>query len=213
MLPTSPTRFARLARASALLAAIAAAAAAAPASAADAAGVRVRGTVIALAGDTLQVQTREGAAVSIALAPGWSASAVVKLSPADIKPGDYVGVASEPTVTGGDGALEVLVFPPAMKGTGEGSAGWDLKPQSTMTNGSVADAVTAVDGSSVTVTYHGQSRKISIAADTPVVTLAPATRDDVRPGAAVFVPAQRSADGTLSAGRLVVGKNGVAPPM
>jgi hypothetical protein len=38
---------------------------------------------------------------------------------------------------GGDGAIEVLIFPPAMKGTGEGSYPWDLKPKSTMTNGTV----------------------------------------------------------------------------
>lgn len=209
---SSLPRFIRLALASALLASTAVAT-----HAADTDGVRVRGTVIARAGDTLQVQTREGPAVSIALSAGWGVSAVKAMALADIRPGDYVGIASEKSVTGGDGAIEVLVFPAEMKGTGEGSFDWDVKPQSTMTNGSVTNAtngaVLGVAGRTLTVGYHGQSRAISVEADTPVVTLVPGTADDVHPGVAVFVPAQRSADGKLSAGRVIVGKDGVVPRM
>ena len=108
--------------------------------------VRVRGTVTALSGSTLQVKSREGANVTIALAPGWAVSTVVKVPLASIKPGDFVGIASQQTAAGTDGALEVLVFPAAMKGTGEGSYDWDLKPQSSMTNGSVTEAVTSEIG-------------------------------------------------------------------
>lgn len=175
--------------------------------------VRVRGTVASLSGDQLQVNSREGKAVTITLNKGWRASAVVKASISDIKPGDFVGIASLPKSAGGDGALEVLIFPPALKGTGEGSYGWDLKPKSTMTNATVGDAVKSVDGSTVTVNYHGKEKKISIPNGTPVVTLAPATVDDVKPGTAVFIPSQKDANGMLSTGQLIVGKNGVVPPM
>jgi len=175
--------------------------------------VRVRGTVASLSGDQLQVNSREGKAVTITLNKGWRASAVVKASISDIKPGDFVGIASLPKSAGGDGALEVLIFPPALKGTGEGSYGWDLKPNSTMTNATVGDAVKSVDGSTVTVNYHGKEKKISIPNGTPVVTLAPATADDVKPGTAVFIPSQKDANGMLSTGQLIVGKNGVVPPM
>lgn len=176
-------------------------------------GVRVRGTVVSLAGDELHVQSRDGQPVTVKLKDGWSASAVVKASIGDIKPGDFVGIASLPKSEGGDGALEVLIFPPALRGSGEGSYGWDLKPNSTMTNATVGDAVKSVNGSVVTVNYHGQEKKISIPNGTPVVTLAPATHEDVKPGTAVFIPAQKDASGTLSAARLIVGKNGVVPPM
>ncbi|ARP86380.1 hypothetical protein [Bordetella genomosp. 9] len=174
---------------------------------------RVRGTVAALTGNQLQVNARDGTSVTVTLKEGWTASAVVKASIGDIKPGDFVGIASLPGSEGGDGALEVLIFPPALKGRGEGSYGWDLKPNSTMTNATVGDAVKSVNGSVVTVNFHGQEKKISIPNGTPVVTLAPATPDDVKPGTAVFIPAEKSADGALSAGQLVVGKNGVVPPM
>jgi hypothetical protein len=183
------------------------------ASAAAAQGVRVRGTVVSLTGDTLLVKSRDGDNVSVTLSPGWKAGGIVQAKLADIKPGDFVGIASLPTAAGGAGALEVLVFPPAMRGTGEGSYGWDLKPNSSMTNGSVSEAVQSVDGTTVNVVYHGQSKKITIAPGTPIVTFAPATNADVTPGAAVFIPADRADDGKLSTTRVVVGKNGIVPPM
>jgi hypothetical protein len=176
-------------------------------------GIRVRGTVASLSGDQLHVKSRDGRPLTVTLKDGWMVSAVKKASISDIKPGDFVGIASLPKSAGGDGALEVLIFPPALKGRGEGSYGWDLKPNSTMTNATVGDAVKSVDGSVVTVNYHGKEKKISIPNGTPVVTLAPATADDVRPGTAVFIPTQKDANGTLSAGQLIVGKNGVVPPM
>ena len=126
-------------------------------------GVRVRGTVVSVTGDTLLVKSREGADVSIKLNMGWKAGGIAKAKLADIKQGDFVGIASLPGASGPDGALEVLIFPPAMRGTGEGSYGWDLKPNSSMTNGAVSEAVQSVDGTTVNVVYHGQSKKIAIA--------------------------------------------------
>ena len=185
----------------------------APMAAAAAEGVRVRGTVLSVNAETLLVKSREGDDVTIKLNPGWKAGGIAKARLADIKPGDFVGIASLPTKAGGDGALEVLIFPPAMRGTGEGSYGWDLKPNSTMTNGAVSEAVQSVEGTTVNVVYHGQSRKIVVTPATPIVTFAPAVNADVRPGAAVFVPASRADDGRLSTGQVVVGKDGVVPPM
>jgi hypothetical protein len=182
-------------------------------SAAAAEGVRVRGTVVSVSADTLTVKSRNGDDVAIKLDPGWKAGGIARARLADIKPGDFVGIASLPTGAGGDGALEVLIFPPAMRGTGEGSYGWDLKPNSTMTNGSVSEVVKSVEGTTVNVVYHGQSRKIVVTPATPVVTFAPAVNADVKPGAAVFVPASRADDGKLSTGQVVVGKDGVVPPM
>jgi hypothetical protein len=176
--------------------------------------VRVRGTIASLEGSTLTVKTREGPEAAVALKPGWRVAGVAKVSAEDIKPGDFVGIASLPTAAGGDGAIEVLVFPPSMKGTGEGSYPWDLKPKSTMTNGAVANAVKDVNGRTLTLSYSGgQEKKISIPDGVPIVTFAPATEADLKPGAAVFVPAQRGDDGALASGFVAVGMNGVDPPM
>lgn len=182
------------------------------ASAADAA-VRVRGTVVARTGNVLEVKAREGDLVKIKLKDGLHINAVARAAITDIKPGDYVGIASLPKAEGGDGALEVLIFPAALKGMGEGSFGWDLRPKSSMTNATVSNAVKSVNGSTVTLSYHGQEKKISIQNGTPIVTLIPATAQDLRAGAAVFVSAEKAEDGSLSSGQLVVGKDGVVPPM
>ena len=159
------------------------------------------------------MKTREGPTSALALKPGWKVTGVAAASLGDVKPGDFVGIASLPTASGGDGAIEVLIFPPAMKGTGEGSYPWDLKPKSAMTNGTVLNAVKDVDGRTLTVSYKGQEKKISIPDGVPIVTFGPATEADLKPGATVFVPAQRGEDGSLATGFVVVGTNGVDPPM
>lgn len=177
-----------------------------------AAQIHVRGSIVNFGETTLKVKTREGETVDVALAGDWKVASVANAKVTDIKPGDFVGIASMPKDGGGDGALEVLIFPPAMKGAGEGSYGWDLKPDSSMTNATVADAVKGVDGRTVTVTYHGKEKKIAIPDGTPVVTIAPATKDDLVAGAVVFIAAETTATGPI-AHQVIVGKNGVVPPM
>jgi hypothetical protein len=197
---------------SAAVAALVGVAAVSPAQAAE--NVRVRGTIVSVDGSTLTVKTREGPTSALALKPGWKVVGVAKASIEDIKPGDFVGIASLPSATGGDGAIEVLVFPPAMKGTGEGSYPWDLKPKSSMTNATVTNAVNDVEGRTLTLSYSGGGeKKIAVADGIPIVTFGPATEADLKPGATVFVPAQRGDDGALATGFVVVGTNGVSPPM
>lgn len=175
--------------------------------------VRVRGTVETIDAAKLTVKTREGNMTAIKLNDGWKVIGVAKASINDIKTGDFVGIASLPKSKGGDGALEVLIFPAAMKGTGEGSYPWDLKPNSTMTNATVTNAVKDVDGRTVTLNYQGKEKKISVAEETTIVTFAPAAKDDLKPGMTVFVPSQKAEDGTLSTGNVIAGTNGIVPPM
>jgi hypothetical protein len=49
--------------------------------------------------------------------------------------------------------------------------------------------------------------------EAPVVTLAPGDPSLLQPGTAVFILAMKAADGTLAAGRVIAGKDGVQPPM
>ncbi len=128
--------------------------------------VNVRGTVVSFSGNALKVKSREGKAVDVALPTGWRLSSVANTTLESIKPGDFVGIASVPNAKG-DRALEVLVFPPELKGAGEGSYGWDLKPKSNMTNASVSNLVKGVNGRTVTLTYGGQQKTITIPERTP----------------------------------------------
>ena len=47
----------------------------------------------------------------------------------------------------------------------------------------------------------------------PIVTFAPGDRADAKVGAKVFLGAAKGADGSLTAGRILVGKDGLTPPM
>jgi hypothetical protein len=82
-----------------------------------------------------------------------------------------------------------------------------------MTNATVANAVKGVEGQTITVTYKGGEKKIDVPANVPVVTIVPATKEEIKPGAIVFVPAMRQADGSLSGGAVLYGKDGLIPPM
>jgi hypothetical protein len=180
---------------------------------ADGTPVRVRGSVVSLDGSKLVVHAKDGNDVTVSLADNFAALAVVKSSMADIKQGTFIGTA---TVTQPDSTLrsvEVVVFPDNLRGTAEGHYPWDLGPSSMMTNATVANAVKGVDGQTVTVTYKGGEKKIDIPANVPVVAVVPASKDDIAPGAVVFVPTERQSDGSLHSGAVLFGKDGVIPPM
>lgn len=174
---------------------------------------RVRGTLAAVDGHTLSVTSREGPVVQITMAPNVGVRGVKAASASDIKPGDYVGTATLPGEGGKAGALELLIFPASMKGANQGSFPWDLQPGSTMTNGTVSNAVESVSGRELTLTYPNGSKQVTLPANVPVVTFSDATIADLKPGSPVFVPATKGSDGSLSTAFVVVGNQGVVPPM
>jgi hypothetical protein len=175
--------------------------------------VRVRGSVVSLEGTKLVVHAKDGKDITVNLNDNFAALAVVKSSMADIKEGTFIGTA---TVTQPDSTLrsmEVVVFPDKMRGTGEGHYPWDLGSNSMMTNATVSNAVKGVEGQTITVTYKGGEKKIEVPANVPVVTIVPATKEEIKPGAIVFVPTMRQADDSLKGGAVLFGKDGVVPPM
>jgi hypothetical protein len=175
--------------------------------------MRIRGTVEKLDGQNLTVKSREGPELTIALAPNFTVSAVVKKSLTDIKAGDFVGAASMKGTDGKLHALEVLIFPEAMRGTGEGERPWDLTPGSLMTNATVSGITGAPQGQTLKVTYKGGESEIVVAPSTPIVTFAPDDASLLKPGAAIITAASKKPDGSLTASRVTAEKDGVKPPM
>jgi len=175
--------------------------------------IRIRGTIEGVDGSTYVVKARDGAELKVALADNPQIASIVKASLSDIKQGTFVGVTAMPKADGSQSALEVHIFPEAMRGTGEGHYPWDLRPQSTMTNANVEQVVTAVDGPTLTLKYKDGEKKIFVPADTPIVVYAPGDKSDLKPGAKVFIVAIKQPDGTLQAGTWRVGRDGVTPPM
>jgi hypothetical protein len=174
--------------------------------------VRVRGTVASLDGQKLVVHAKDGKDVTVSLKDKYAALAVVKSSREDIKEGTFIGTATVAQPDGSLKALEVVVFPESLRGFGEGHYPWDLGPSSMMTNATIANKVQGVSGDTVTVTYKGGEKKITIPTNVPIVAVVPAEESDITPGANVFVPTEKQADGTLLSGAVLFGK-GVVPPM
>ena len=175
--------------------------------------VRVRGTIDRVDGDVYVVKARGGAELKIKLTANAMVVALTKASLADIKQGSYVGVAGMPQADGSQKALEVHIFPEAMRGTGDGHRGWDLQPSSTMTNGNVEQSAASSDGQVLTLKYKDGEKKIVVPPDTPIVVYVPGDKSELKAGASIFISAAtKQPDGTLQAPRVNVGR-GVAPPM
>ena len=175
--------------------------------------VRVRGTIDRVDGDVYIVKARGGVELKVKLAEKAMVVALIKASLADIKQGTYVGVAGMPQADGSQKALEVHIFPEAMRGTGDGHRGWDLQPSSTMTNGNVEQTAASSDGQVLTLKYKDGEKKIVVPADAPIVSYVPGDKSELKAGASIFIAAAvKQPDGSLLAPRVNVGR-GVAPPM
>jgi hypothetical protein len=174
---------------------------------------RIRGDVVAIEGQKLQVRTRSGALADIDLGQQYTVTAVVRVQPEAIVRGSYVGTATLPQSDGTERALEVLVFPESGRGSGEGHYPWDLQPGSMMTNATVAKIVDVDNARRLTLAYKDGEKVVIVAPNVPIVTFEPGTREMLSPGAHVMLGATVRPDGSLTASRVSVGKDGLVPPM
>lgn len=176
----------------------------------------IRGKVAKVEGKTLTVKSREGKDVAVTMADNFTVLGVKKISLSDVKQGDFVGIAARPGKDGKLHAQEVLLFPEAARGTGEGHYAWDLKGKNdSMTNATIAQVASVSKGDITTLTlkHKDGQNDIVVGPRTPVVTFAPDSMSLLKPGAAIFIRAPKKPDGTIVAGRAIVEKDGVKPPM
>lgn len=177
------------------------------------ASVRVRGRIEKVEADIYVISSRDAKLLRVKLAPTATVVAIVKADILDIKPGEFVGVAALPQPEGTLRALEVHIFPEAMRGTGEGHRAWDLQPNSTMTNANVEQATVMANGSELRLKYKDGEKTVEVRSATPVVRYAPADESELKPGASVFIGAAKPMpDGSLEAARVSVGRD-IDPPM
>ncbi|WP_380785450.1 hypothetical protein [Sphingomonas sp. R86521] len=123
---------------------------------------RVRGVITAVGANAVTVQTYDGKSVDVPLDASTKYAWVVASNLSTLKDGDFIGTAT----TGPDDALravELVIFPEAMRGTGEGHYPWDVpgavasagggaNASSGMTNGTVDGQSAMTNG-----TVDGQS--------------------------------------------------------
>ena len=175
--------------------------------------VRIRGTVEKMDGQMLTVKANNGQSMTVKLADNYTVMGIAKAGIADVASGKFIGTTTVGERNGGLVALEIHIFPENMRGTGEGHRDWDLRPESKMTNANVADVKAMGKERMLTVQYKGGEKQILVAENTVVVSYAPAEKSELKPGAPVFIGAQRQVDGSLTAPRVNVGLNGQVPPM
>jgi hypothetical protein len=162
----------------------------------------------------LTVKTREGNEVKVKTTDDVAVIGIAKTSLADIKPGSYIGVSGMPQPDGSQKALAVHIFPEAMRGAAEGFRPWDLRPNSTMTNATVADTVAGVDGQTIQVKYKDGEKKVVVPPETPIVAFVSGDKSELKPGAKIIIfGATRKDDGSLETNRVGVGRDGITPPM
>jgi len=176
--------------------------------------VRVRGVIDNVDGNTLSVKARDGAMVQVKLADDAHVLTLDKKSLADVKQGVFVGITAMPQPDGTQKAVEIHIFPDAMRGTGEGHYPWDLMPNSTMTNGNIESQVVSNDGQTLVMKYKDGEKTIIVPANVEVVMFVPATVADIKAGEKFFVPrGKKLPDGAVEAGVIIINSRGVDPPM
>jgi hypothetical protein len=172
--------------------------------------VRVRATLENVSVPMLTAKSRDGAEMKIKLADNAPVNEVVKASLSDIKADSYIAVTAMPQPDGTQKAVAILIFPEAMRGVGEGHRPWDLEPNSTMTNATVAEQVAGTDGQTVTVKYKDGDKKILVTPATIIVTYKKSAASDLKAGQKIFVAAAKKLDdGTLEAPNVAYGDVGV----
>jgi hypothetical protein len=174
---------------------------------------RVRGTIEAVDGDVLSVKSRSGEDVKLRMADDMRVVGIIRISLSDIKLGSFIGATTVPGPDGSQNAVEVHVFPEDMRGTGEGSRPYDLRPNSTMTNATVAQTVAGNDGQTLMIKYKDGEKKVVVSPDTPVVTYVSADKSELKPGAKVIAFVKKLPDGMFETNRISVGRDGLTPPM
>jgi hypothetical protein len=180
---------------------------------------RLAGTIERVDGNTVFGKGRDGAAITLKLADNVVVTAVLKATVADIKPGAYIGSGATPQADGSQKAVEVHIFAESMRGQGDGHRpGWYGTPNGTMTNGAVepTGTVGATVGSggepTFLVKYKEGEKRIVVPANAHIVRYEVGNKGDLKAGAPFSIQAAtKQADGTFTAPRINVGKDGGAP--
>ena len=175
---------------------------------------RIRGEIEKADNGTLAVKTRDGAVLTVKVDAATRVSALTKASLADIKTDTFIGIAGMPRPDGGIDAFSIHIFLPAQRGVVPDRTGpWDARPGSSMTNAYVESAVTAKDGTTLTVKYKDGEKKVEVTPQTAIAAAAKGDASELKPGAQIIIFGwEKQADGSVLAKTMYVGR-GLTPAM
>ena len=176
--------------------------------------VRIRGTIEAVDGSMLSIKSREGTDMKVRMTDNVAVFGVARTELSEITEGSYIGVTAVPEPDGVQKAVAVHIFPENQRGAAEGFRPWDQRPNSTMTNATVAQTVKGTDGQNILVKYKDGEKKVLVPPGTPIVTFLAGDKSELKAGARIIIfGAVKKDDGMLEANRVNVGRDGITPPM
>lgn len=173
-----------------------------------------RGTIDAVNANSLEITTRQGEKLSVGLTDDTKVNSVSQAKMSDIKPDSFIGTAAVVQADGTLKALEVHVFAPSLRGSGEGFNPFESADGNvnTMTNGTVGKLVNS-NGRTLTVKVKDQEKTVIVPDDVPVVLITPGDKSLLKVGAKVVLHTAKDDNGKLVARGVSVGKDGLTPPM
>ncbi|MEM6052056.1 hypothetical protein AAH450_15940 [Erwinia sp. P7711] len=173
-----------------------------------------RGTIDSVSDSAMQITTRQGDKLNVKITDQTKVNSVSKAKMSDIKPDSYIGTAAVPMANGELKALEVHVFAPGLRGSGEGFNPFESADGkvNTMTNGTVGKLVHS-NGRTLTVKVKDMEKTVIVPDDVPVVLLEPGDRSLLKAGTKVVLFGEKDEQGNLTARGVAVGKDGLTPPM
>jgi hypothetical protein len=173
-----------------------------------------RGTIDAVNSNSLEITTRQGEKLSVGLTDNTKVNSVSQAKMSDIKPDSFIGTAAVVQADGRLKALEVHVFAPSLRGSGEGFNPFESADGNvnTMTNGTVGKLVNS-NGRTMTVKVKDQEKTVIVPDDVPVVLITPGDKSLLKAGAKVVLHTAKDDNGKLVARGVSVGKDGLTPPM
>jgi len=174
--------------------------------------LRVTGVVESFDGRVLAIMSDKLGEVKVSLAANATVFGVAEAKLGDVKPGSYIGVGAMPQPDGSQRAIQVTILAESQRGLSEGHRPWDVRPNSTMTNGTVDQTVASVDGQVVMVKYKDGEKKIVVPPDAIVHAYVVGDKSELKPGVHItIVRARKKSDGALEADRVNVGRGKVVP--
>jgi hypothetical protein len=183
---------------------------------------RIRGDVIALQDSRLQIKTPTGDTLSVKLADTARITVESRVDLSAVVPGVFVGTTSAPQTDGSLRAVQIRIFPEALRGTGEGHRLMDPQGRNTMTNATVTAlntmtnaTVTTLAGAgsarSMTLKFKDGEKQVFVPEDVPVILAEMGDRSLLIPGAHIVANIIQQTDGSATTERITVGKNGSQP--
>ncbi len=183
----------------------------------------IRGEIAKVDSSSVVVKTNDGKTVSLALPDDVTIIGLTKGSFTEVEFGKYVGSVGvrldeySPIIRDSLSWLhkgfELRIIDEKLRGIALGHRKWDLLPDSVIAHGWVDDMEERV----MSIKYgptEQEETDVQIPRDVPILKMSLGDRSLIKPGAHVFAGAQKDGgEGKYDAVFILVGKDGIVPPM